>query len=370
MNTDTSEKRLLSLDTLRGFDMFFISGGATFLVLLKGKTQLAWVDGIADQLEHVPWNGFVFYDFIFPLFLFIAGVSLSFSLNKGLKVGLTKSVLYRKYFIRMLILAGLGILYKNSAVPFFEPSEIRLGSVLGRIGFACFITSILVLNLSSIKRAYVIAAVLLSYYILMFMVPVPGYGAGDLSFEGNLVGWFDRTFLPGRLLQGSYDELGLLTQLPALCITVFGSIAGDILRNTHDSETKKTITLLAIGSVAIVIGLLWNLHFPINKRLWSSSFIMLTSGIAFLFLAIFFWLIDVKGYSKWTFFFNVIGLNSLTIYFAYRFIDFGYTSSALFSGLYSPLPEQWHEVFNALGALALVWIFLYFLYKKRIFLKI
>ncbi len=144
----TKTKRLLSLDTLRGFDMFFISGGGTFLVLLKDKTGIPWVDAIVHQLEHVPWDGFVFYDFIFPLFLFIAGVSLSFSIAKGSSIGLTKAALYKKVFVRMLLLIGLGLLYKNSPIPFFEPSEIRLGSVLGRIGFACFITALLFLNFS------------------------------------------------------------------------------------------------------------------------------------------------------------------------------------------------------------------------------
>lgn len=367
--TTKKADRLLSLDTLRGFDMFFISGGGTFLVLLKGKTGMRWVDTIADQLEHVPWHGFVFYDFIFPLFLFIAGVSLSFSLSKGLDLGRSKPSLYKKVFVRMLVLIGLGMLYKNSPFPFFDPSEIRLGSVLGRIGFACFITALLYLNFSKINRLYWIAGILIAYYAALFLVPVPGYGAGDLSFEGNLVGWFDRTFLPGRLLQGDYDELGLLTQLPAFCITIFGSIAGDILRN-HATENKKTMTLVLIGAGAVLIGLFWNMHFPINKRLWSSSFIMLTSGMGFLILALFYYIIDVRGVKKWTFFFKVIGLNSLTIYFAYRFIDFSYTSSTLFGGLYAPLPEKWHEVFAALGALALVWLLLYILYKKKIFIKI
>lgn len=367
--TVKKSERLLSLDTLRGFDMFFISGGGTFLVLLKGKTEMPWVDTIADQLEHVPWHGFVFYDFIFPLFLFISGVSLSFSLNKGLAAGITKPRLYKKVFVRMLVLIALGILYKNSPLPLFEPSEIRLGSVLGRIGFACFITAALYLNFSRVKRMYWICGILIGYYAILFLVPVPGYGAGNLSFEGNLVGWFDRTFLPGRLLQGDYDELGLLTQFPALCITIFGSIAGDILRN-HSSEIKKTMTLVLIGVVAVIIGLVWNIHFPINKRLWSSSFIMLTSGLGFLIMALFYYIIDVKGFKKWTFFLKIIGLNSLTIYLAYRFINFSYTSSELLGGLYAPLPDKWHEVFIALGALALVWLFLYMLYKMKIFIKI
>jgi predicted acyltransferase len=187
--------------------------------------------------------------------------------------------------------------------------------------------------------------------------------------EGNLVGWIDRTFLPGRLLQDIYDELGLLTQLPALCLTILGATAGDILRSGWLDSRKIRVLLLA-GVAGISIGLLWNLHFPINKHLWSSSFICLTAGMAFIFLAVFYLIIDVLKFHKWAFFFMVIGVNSITVYLAYRFIDFSHTSRLLFGGLYAPAPEPWQEVYQALGALLLVWLFLYFLYRNKLFWKI
>lgn len=361
--------RLLSIDTLRGFDMLLIAGGGAFIEKLEGKTGLAWVDGLARQFHHVTWNGFTFYDFIFPLFLFIAGVSLPFSLKKGLAAGLSKRDLYRKALRRLVILILLGIMYKNSPITFFDPSNIRVVSVLGRIGIAGFVATILYLNFSWSKRLMWVAGILILYYAALLLIPVPGYGAGDLSFEGNLVGWIDRNFLPGRLLQKTYDELGLLTQLPSLCLCILGSLAGDILRSER-RDTKKLQLLILSGVVCIGLGLLWSLHFPINKHLWSSSFILLTGGLAFLSLSLFYFLIDVMKYKKWTFFFQVIGLNSLTIYLVYHFINFYYTSRLLFSGLYAPAPEPWHEVFEAIGAVILVWLFLYFLYRKKIFVKI
>lgn len=365
----SESKRLLSVDALRGFDMLLISGGGTFIVLLKGKTGLAPVDWFADQLTHPAWHGFTFYDFIFPLFLYIAGVSLVFSLNKGRAIGLSKSTLYRKTFKRMLILICLGILFKNSPIPFFEPDQIRLGSVLGRIGLASFVATVLYLNFNTLQRLGWAIGILLAYYAALFLIPVPGFGAGDLSFEGNLVGWFDRTFLPGRLHQVTYDELGLLTQFPAICLTIFGTLAGEILAKGFPD--KKTISILAGAGVAgIAIGLIWDLHFPINKHLWSSSFILLTAGMAFIFLTVFYTVIDVWKIRKWAFFFQVIGLNSLTIYFAYSFINFSFTSRKLFFGLYKPLPEEWHRVFEAFGAFLLVWIFLYILYRLKIFVKV
>ncbi|MEZ5040826.1 MAG: DUF5009 domain-containing protein [Saprospiraceae bacterium] len=364
-----SARRLASVDSLRGFDMLMISGGGSFFVLLGGKTGLPWVDALAAQFEHPAWNGFTFYDFIFPLFLFIAGVSLSFSLSSARSKHLPHSDLYKKAGKRLLILVGLGILYKNAPVPFFEPSQIRFVSVLGRIGIAGFVTTLLYLHFSPRGRIGWIAGILLAYYAALFLIPVPGYGAGDLSFEGNLVGWFDRTFLPGRLLQQTYDELGLLTQLPALCLTMLGAFGGDILRSPdRDWQKIQKLGLLGIGGIAL--GLLWGLHFPINKHLWTSSFILLTGGMAFLSLGLFYAIIDVLGYQKWAFFFRVIGLNSLTIYLAYRFIDFRHTSRLLFEGIYRHSAESWHEIWQTVGALGLVWLFLYFLYRNRLFLKV
>ncbi|MDH5398342.1 MAG: DUF5009 domain-containing protein [Cyclobacteriaceae bacterium] len=371
-NSNSSKKhtRLLSIDALRGFDMLMIAGGGSVIAALGGKTDIGLINGLAAQFEHPAWNGFTFYDFIFPLFLFIAGVSLPFSLNKGLQLGLSKQALYKKAFKRMVILILLGILYKNAPVPVFDWSQIRFGSVLGRIGFAGFIATVLYLNFNIKGKIFWVSGLLLFYYAALMLIPVPEFGAGDLSFEGNLTGWIDRTFNPGRLLQGTYDELGIFTQLPALCLTVLGTLAGDILRNQHISPYKKLNQLAVAGVIFLVAGLLWGLIFPINKHLWSSSFILFTGGLAFLSLGLFYWVIDILGYHKWAFFFKVIGMNSLMIYLAYHFISFRNTSRLLFEGIYEVTPEALHSFFESVGALGLVWLFLYFLYRKKIFLKV
>ncbi|MCF2519528.1 acyltransferase family protein [Dyadobacter sp. CY351] len=362
-------KRLASMDALRGFDMLMISGGGAFIFLLGGKTGINAVDAISAQFIHPEWHGFTFYDFIFPLFLFLAGTSLAFSVTGALAKGISQSEILRKTFKRMLILIALGILDKNAPIDLFDPAQIRYGSVLGRIGLATFIGAIFYLNFSFTNRIWIAISTLILYYLALIFIPVPGYGAGDLSFEGNLVGWFDRNFMPGKLKQGTYDELALLTQFPSICLTLFGTIAGDILLRSHIARTKL-MQLFFCGIVGIVSGLIWNLAFPINKHLWSSSFIMLTSGMAFTLLAIFYWIIDVKGCKKWAFFFQVIGMNSLVIYLAVRFIDFNASSKLLFEGIYKYSPEKWHEVFNALGGFVIVWFFLYFLYRHKIFVKV
>ena len=363
-------RRILSIDTLRGFDMLMISGAGSFIFLLHGKTHVAWVDALALQFEHPAWNGFTFYDFIFPLFLFLSGMSLPFSVNKSLDQGCSRSQIYWKAFKRMLILVVLGILDKNAPTPYFDWSQIRFVGVLQRIGFAGFVVTLLYVNFNERIRAVWFAGLLLFYYAAMFLIPIPGYGSGDLSIEGNLHGWIDRHFLPGRLLQKIYDENGIFTQIPALCLTLLGTLASDVLRKETISDQAKLRYMIIAGVLSVGIGLLWSIHFPINKHLWSSSFIMLTGGMALLSFALLYWIIDILKYRKWTFFFVVIGMNSLTIYLANRFIDFGYTSQLLFEGFYDATPEQWHPVFQSLGALLIVWLLMYILYRRKIFISI
>jgi predicted acyltransferase len=371
MTTEKTTKttRLASIDALRGFDMLLISGGGAFIFLLGGKTGSPFIDAMSAQLTHPSWHGFTFYDFIFPLFLFLAGTSLPFSLSKGLAMGVPRAELLKKVFNRMLILMVLGILDKNAPIDLFDPAHIRYGSVLGRIGLATFVVAALYMQFSWQKRLITGVSILAVYYLVLYLFPAPGFSRGDFSFEGNLVGWFDRNFMPGKLKQGTYDELALLTQFPALCLTLFGSIAGDLLLGKLPSYEK--IKWMAVAGISgVIIGLLWNLIFPINKHLWSSSFIMLTSGMAFLFLMLFYWIIDVLGYQKWSFFFRVIGMNSLVIYLVMRFVDLNESSRLLFEGIYKHAGDKWMDVFNALGALVIVWLFLYFLYRKKIFVKV
>ncbi|MFN8347241.1 MAG: DUF5009 domain-containing protein [Spirosomataceae bacterium] len=362
--------RLASLDALRGFDMLMISGGGAFVYLMRGKTDWVWLDAIANQFEHPDWNGFTFYDFIFPLFLFLAGVSLTFSLRSGLAKGVSKAELAKKVAKRMVILFFFGILDKNAPVDFFDPAHIRYGTVLGRIGIATFLVALLYMNLTWKQMLSVAISILVLYFVALMLIPAPGFSAGDLTFEGNLVGWLDRNFMPGRLKQTTYDELAMTTQLSATCLTIFGCLAGDLLQNSRTAISKKLTQLSVAGIVGIGAGLLWATVFPLNKHLWSSSFILVTAGMSSLLSVLFYWVIDVKQYSRWAFFFKVIGMNSLVIYLLCRFVDFGHSSKLLFAGLYGHFSEKWHEVFNALGGLALVWLVLYVMYRHRIFVKI
>ncbi len=372
MEENFVKKRLKSLDALRGADMLMISGGGAFIHLMYGKTDWNWLNTLAHNMEHPGWlEPITFYDFIFPLFLFISGISLSYSINSQLKKGMDNIHIYKKAFKRMIILMILGIIYKNSPINIFDPAHIRYSSVLGRIGMATFFTTILYLNFSWRKRLYWVGGILLAYYAAMFLIPVPGYGPGNMTMEGNLAGWIDRAIMPGRLINHIYDENALATSLPAFTLTILGAWAGDILRNEQKSPMGKTGLLLEIGIALIVLGLIWGLHFPIMKKMWTSSFILVTGGASFMAMGIFYWLIDVKNYTKWSFFFKVIGMNSLVIYYVYHFVDFRYTAHKLFSGFYSSfIGQDWVKIIDTFGAMILVWLFLYFLYKNKLFLKV
>ena len=371
MTKENNSKRLYSLDALRGADMLMISGGGAFLHLMYNKTNYDWLNNFAFQMEHSGWlEPLTFYDFIFPLFLFISGVSLAFSLSGHLSKGTSKTELYKKMFKRMIILILLGFIYKNSPINIYDPAHLRYSSVLGRIGMATFFTTFLYLNYSWQKRLLWIAGILFTYYTAMLLIPVPGFGAGNFSIEGNFAGWIDRMVMPGRLINGVFDENAFATSFTAFTLTIFGAWAGDILKNVKTSSSNKTNSLIIIGAVLIGLSLIWNLHFPISKKMWTSSFILITAGSSFIALAAFYWIIDVRKYVKRSLFFRVIGLNSLVIYLGYHFIDFRYTSHKLFSGLYNFVGDEWVKVIDTFGGIILVWLLLYFLYRKKWFLKV
>lgn len=362
--------RLLSLDALRGFDMFMIIGGGHLIQRAGALNDWAWLDWLAGQMHHARWHGFNFYDIIFPLFLFISGVSLTYSLASQLKKGRTKKDIYLHAFRRMLVLMFLGILYKNHPLH-FDWGQIRYVSVLGRIGFTGFCVTLIVMNTKNFQqRLYWALGLLVAYWAAMMFIPVPGFGAGNLTLEGNLAGFVDRALMPGRMIQKIFDENGFFEHIPATSLVLMGAMTGEFLRSAKFTENKKVLLLAGAGVVLIGLGNLWGLHFPINKRLWSSSFILATAGGCLVMLSLFYLIIDVLGYRKWAYFFVVIGLNSIVAYLGAKFINFAYTADYLLNGFYQMSNEPVQHLIRELGILALEWLMLYFLYKKRIFVKV
>ena len=361
-------KRLQSLDALRGFDMFLIIGGTAFIssfINAMGWESMTW---LTDQFKHVPWHGLTFEDVIFPLFLFMVGVSMVFSIAASKRKGLSDREIYWKAFKRMILLSILGIIYKNRPLH-FDWDQIRYVSVLGRIGVCGFFATLILVNTTWRGVIYWLFGILIAYWAAVMFISVPGYGAGDLSQEGNLVTYIHSYIVPGRLIDGIYDENGYFTHIPATGLVLMGTLAGHLLRSSRE-EMQKVTWLAGAGAVAIIIGVIWNFHFPINKHMWSSSFILVSGGISFLFMALFYLFIDVWGYQKWAFPFKVIGLNSIFIYMASGLIDFGYTARYLLNGFLQMSGEDMQRFIVQLGVLLLEFGVLYFMYRKRIFVKV
>lgn len=365
-------KRLLSLDTLRGFDMFWIMGGEEIFYVLAKTTGWSWAIFMASQFQHPDWNGFRPYDLIFPLFLFMAGVSTPFSIGSRLEKGDDRLAITRKVITRGLLLALLGVIYNNGL--FMKALEdTRFPSVLGRIGLAGMFAQLIYIYFNQRAQYIWYVGLLLGYWALMMLVPVPGCGAGVLTMECNLASYIDRQLVPGHLYKTIHDPEGLFSTIPAIANALLGIFAGNILRNhqAHKSQQQKTLQLLAAGAILFVLGWIWDLVFPVNKNLWTSSFSLVTGGLSLILLSIFYWIIDVKGFKGWTFFFMVIGMNSILIYLAGEFIDFEYAAKFFFEGLIKLISSGWVEgLLSVLGFLAVKWGFLYFLYKKKTFLRV
>ena len=325
--------RLVSLDALRGFDMFWIAGGEGIVHSLAELTGWGVAIWASTQLRHVAWDGFVFYDMIFPLFLFIAGVAMPFSLTRRAEQGEDKKKLMLHVVRRGLILVVLGVIYNNGL---FQMSfaETRFPSVLGRIGLAYMFAGLIVLNTRLRGQVMWFVGLLVGYWAAMKLIPVPGFGAGQLTMDGSLAGYVDRMVLPGRLYRGVHDPEGLLSTIPAISTALLGVFAGTLLRRDLSdlpgmTRQRKALILAAAGVAGLLLGYVWGFAFPINKNLWSSSFVLFAGGWSLLLLALFYLVIDVWGYTKWAFFFVVIGMNSILIYMAGSFIDSRLTNARL-----------------------------------------
>jgi predicted acyltransferase len=325
---------------------------------------------VAEQLTHPAWNGFHMYDCIFPLFLFIAGVATPYSVGRELDKGRSRDQVLGRVIKRALILVLLGIV-ANNGLELKPISEIRFGSVLGRIGLAWMFANLIYLYTDKpFTRIVWFWALIVGYYLLLKFTSAPGFNAGDLTQPGNFASYFDRLIMPGKLYLGNHDPEGLLSTVPAISTGLLGIITGGFLKESTLSGNQKVLRLAAAGVIGILGALIWNLDFPINKNLWSSSFVLLVGGISLLFLSLFYFIIDVKGYRQWAFFFKVIGMNSILIYMSGHFIDWGFTNSAIFGWLGQLAGEVWKPVVMAVTFVLVEWGFLYFMYKNKVFLRV
>lgn len=365
----TQPKRLYSLDTLRGFDMLWIMGlGEMILKFAKTKNTPFW-NTIAYHFDHPYWNGFAFWDLIFPLFMFLAGVSSVYSIDKALANGKSKNQLLFKVVKRGVILILLGMVY-NNGLELRPLAEFRFPSVLGKIGATYIFANIIYLYAGKGMQWVWFWLFLIGYWLVLKFSSAPGYPTGDLTEPGNIMSYIDRSVLPGRLTRVIHDTVGLSITIPGISTVLLGIFAGRYLKNSLASPAAKAKWLAIAGVISLLLGYVWNLDFPLNKNLWSSSFVLFAGGLSLLLLSLFYFIIDVKGYQRWTLFFRVIGMNSILIYISFRFIDWPYMTDGFFKWVGQLVGPPSGEYVMDLLNIGLHWLFLYFLYKKKVFLKV
>ena len=361
--------RLYSLDALRGFDMLFIMGLSAVITSLCNAFGLGGRCWLARQMCHVQWHGFAQHDTIFPLFLFIAGVAFPFSYAKMREKGWTTARISAKLVYRGLILVLLGMIYNGLLNKGF--GEVRWASVLGRIGLGWMFAAFLYMAFSCRTRIAVAAGLLAGYWAIMRFVSVPGApaGADPWSPEWNLAAYVDRLLLPNPLGKGA-DPEGLLSTIPAVATAMLGMFTGEFARTKEGAGGRKTIAMLAVAAAMLVAGLVWSNWMPINKKLWTSTFVLVAGAYSIALFAAFYWIVDVKMWRGWTFPLRVVGMNAITIYMLQRIVDFKSVTKFFLGGLTNVVPDAFGPVVMATGYLVLCWLVLWFLYRKGIFLKV
>ncbi|MGC2043316.1 MAG: hypothetical protein WA669_05790 [Pseudolabrys sp.] len=370
--------RVVSVDALRGFTIFWILGADGAIWALdrvlrdKGPALSAAGSFLGTQMSHVAWEGFRFYDFIFPLLIFVTGVSIVLALPR-LVAREGKALAHLHVLRRALFLYILGLIFYGGVGQHW--SDMRFVGVLQRIAICYLFASLLFLNLNRRGLVAALAALLGGYWALMMSVPVPGIGAGSFGPDANLANWIDAHYLPGRLWDKSRDPEGLLSTLPAIATCLLGVLAGLLLKDERLTSTQKSLWLIGAGTVTVLAGYLWGLQFPVIKAIWTSSFVLVAGGYSAILLGAMHQIIDVWGWRAWATIFVWIGANAITLYFingvagfepfALRFV--GGDVSAWLDRMITPGTGLF--VAHILG-LVLAITLAGFLYRRRIFLRV
>ena len=365
------QDRLSSLDAFRGLTI-----AAMILVNNPGTGKFVF-----PPLRHADWHGWTPTDLIFPFFLFIVGVSLALSLSHRKESGKWEGLIYVKILKRSVILFGLGLFLQ--LFPYFRFEGMRIPGVLQRIAVCFFLTSLLYLHTGKFTRLGLVLVLLAGYWIALKLIPVPGVGAGVLDYTGNLPAFIDNKLMPGHLYEPAFDPEGLLSTLPALATALIGTLIGDVLRSARTLRWKNFV-LIGAGIVLTPLGLVLNRWMPINKKIWTSSYVIFTAGAALLLLAACFFLMDILRWRKWAFLFLVFGTNSIAAYagsgIMAKLIRLVFVPAAggripVQQYIYEKLLAPWAGPYvgSLLWPIALIiiWLFILWpLYRKKIFIKV
>lgn len=368
-------QRLLSLDFFRGLTV-----AAMILVNNPGDWKYIYA-----PFEHSEWNGCTPTDLIFPFFLFIVGVSIVYALATKKNDLSQHSALMKSILKRAMILFGLGLIL--SLFPFFDFSHVRIPGVLQRIAVVYLFSSILFIKVNKSSLFKIFVVILFVYWLLMAFVPVPGIGYASLGKDTNLGAWLDRlVFTEAHLwsLGVTWDPEGLLSSLPAIASGLFGVMMGIVLKSKQRTQENKVVWLFVYGFIAVLLGLFWDTFFPINKSLWTSSFVLYAGGVASMFLATCYWFIDIKGYTRFTKPFVIYGVNAITVFFAsgiiarsmnlIKFSADGHLVTLkqyLYQMFFTPYLSDYNASLAGALTFVLIWyVVLWIMYKKNIIIKV
>jgi predicted acyltransferase len=376
--SDIQTQRVVSLDALRGFNFIWILGGEGVMLaiaeMLKDKGPVLDSIGhvVGPQFLHASWEGYTFYDIVFPLFIFITGVAIALSLPRLVaRDGIGGA--YWRIVRRSLLLYVLGLIFYGGISGHWE--DIRYVGVLQRIAVCYLVTSILFLHLGWRGLVAVSVGLLAGYWAVMTFVPVPGFGAPSFAPDANIANWIDRTYLPGRLWDQTRDPEGLLSTLPAIVNCLIGALAGLLIRDANISGERKAAAMIGAGIALVLLGHLWSLQFPIIKAIWTSSFVLVSGGWSLLLLGLFYLIVDVWGYRSWTPFMVWIGANAIMLYFFNNLIGFERIAVRLVGGDFSRMldelvtPGTGRLVAHGVG-LAIAIAAAGFMYRRKIFVRV
>ncbi|KEQ28303.1 hypothetical protein N180_01320 [Pedobacter antarcticus 4BY] len=375
IETTTGKKRILSLDVFRGLTI-----AAMILVNTAGDGRYVYA-----PLQHSKWNGCTPTDLVFPFFLFIVGVSIVYALeSKKADFDNHKNIISGA-LRRMLILIGLGLFI--ALFYRFDFQHLRFPGVLQRIGIVYFICTLIYLKTRQRTRDWLAGIILVSYYVVLTYVPVPDGNAPNLEPESNLAAWVDRAIFTTDHIYAHtelWDPEGLLSTIPAIVTTLFGIRIGEFLKRTDISANKICGNLALTGVVGIILGLLVGLIFPINKQLWTSSYVLYAAGLCTVGLTAAYWLIDVKGYKKYTWVFVVFGANAISAYVVSEIVPgmLNWISvhhegtkiggmKLIYDSVFKPYFSPYNaSLLFAIWFVLLIWVLMYILYRKKIFIKV
>ena len=368
--SEQNNGRLESIDALRGFDMLFLVGGAAFFTALAPLLPEPFGSGLAAHMTHAKWAASYAYDYIFPTFLFMAGVSWPFSYAGQVARGRTTGQIHAKIFWRLTALLLLG--WFRAGILKFDWDHLRLASVIGRIGVAWAVAAFLYMHTSIRSQILLCLAFLVGYWAILYFIPNPEVvvppGKTPLSSPAYCIcGWVDRNYL--MVAKPGFDG-GTFATLGMPVTAMFGVLTGALLRRTDLSGNRKSLLLLAMAASLALLGIVWLPWCPNIKAIWTPTYALIAGAIAVALMAVFYWIVDVKGVRRWARLGVVFGCNAITIYMLNMFVDFSRVSHYCLDGVAGFFSPQAAKAIVALGKIGVMWLLMWFMMKRKIFLRV